>query len=233
MVHAGWCRPGRAGRAFRFEFQDLVLLRTAHGLAPGARAAATRVKRALARVAAPAAGRPAAVRRAHLAAGGRVVVRDGDSVWQPESGQLLLDFAVDELARRAESPRAISPRGKARGRDARPSRANRPPSGSSAASRSRTTTSRRRAPPTNAPLEIDPELRRRVRQPRPPRPRGRRPRHRRALLPPGADARRDRSGHPLQPRAGAAKISSGPARPPPTTAAPSPSTPASPTPTTT
>ena len=33
--------------------------------------------------------------------GGRVTVRDGDRVWQPESGQGVLVFAVDELARRS------------------------------------------------------------------------------------------------------------------------------------
>src|SRR5262249_23315047 len=40
---------------------------------------------------------------------GRVVVRDRDSVWQPESGQLLLDFAVDELTRRTAAARPVRP----------------------------------------------------------------------------------------------------------------------------
>jgi tetratricopeptide (TPR) repeat protein len=100
MVQAGWCRPERAGRALAFRFQDLVLLRTAHGLAQ-ARVPPRRVKRALSellRQLPP--ERPLSGIRIS-AAGGRVVVRDHDSVWQPESGQLLLDFAVDELARKS------------------------------------------------------------------------------------------------------------------------------------
>ena len=34
---------------------------------------------------------------------GRVVVRDRDSIWQPESGQLLLDFTIDELTRQTRA----------------------------------------------------------------------------------------------------------------------------------
>jgi tetratricopeptide (TPR) repeat protein len=105
MVHAGWCRPERAARAFTFRFQDLVLLRTAHGLA-AAHVPPRRVKRALTellRQLPP--ERPLSGVRIS-AAGGRVIVRDRDSVWQPESGQLLLDFAVDELARKSAPPLA-------------------------------------------------------------------------------------------------------------------------------
>ena len=112
MVHAGWCRPGRDGRVFRFEFQDVVLLRTALGLRQ-AHVPATRVRRALRELLRQLpADRPLSGVRI-VAAGGRVVARSGDRVWQPESGQLQFAFTVDELARRAESPRAISPRGKA------------------------------------------------------------------------------------------------------------------------
>ena len=32
--------------------------------------------------------------------GDQVVVRDGDAVWNPESGQALFDFAVSEIAER-------------------------------------------------------------------------------------------------------------------------------------
>ena len=106
MVQAGWCRPERAAGAFAFRFQDLVLLRTAHGLAE-ARVPARRVKRALSellRQLPP--ERPLSGVRIS-AAGGRVVVRDRDSVWQPESGQLLLDFTIDELARKTAEPQAM------------------------------------------------------------------------------------------------------------------------------
>jgi tetratricopeptide (TPR) repeat protein len=112
MVRAGWCRPDRAGRAFTFRFQDLVLLRTAHGLA-AAHVPPRRLKRALTELLRQLpADRPLSGVRISAEAG-RVVVRDRDSRWQPESGQLLLDFAIDELARQTaaplRAPRAATP----------------------------------------------------------------------------------------------------------------------------
>jgi len=106
MVSAGWCKPGRQGRQFRFEFQDVVLLRTAVGLL-NAQVSPRRVKRALGELLRqlPAERPLSGVRIA--AVGGRVVVREGDSVWQPESGQLQFAFTVDALARRAGMPRAL------------------------------------------------------------------------------------------------------------------------------
>jgi tetratricopeptide (TPR) repeat protein len=109
MVRAGWCRPGRSGRVYAFQFQDVVLLRTAHGLAR-ARVPPRRLKRALNELLRQLpAGRPLSGVRIS-AVGGRVVVRDHDSVWQPESGQLLFDFSVDDLARKTAAPRAVRPR---------------------------------------------------------------------------------------------------------------------------
>ncbi|MEO8603566.1 MAG: tetratricopeptide repeat protein [bacterium] len=106
MVSAGWCTPGRAGRQFRFEFQDVVLLRTAVGLLK-ARVPARRVKRALGELIRQLpAERPLSGVRI-TAVGGRVVVREGDSIWQPENGQLQFAFTVDELARRTGVPRAL------------------------------------------------------------------------------------------------------------------------------
>jgi tetratricopeptide (TPR) repeat protein len=103
MVRAGWCRPDRAGRAFTFRFQDLVLLRTAHGLA-AAHVPPRRLKRALTELARQLpADRPLSGVRISAEAG-RVVVRDRDSLWQPESGQLLLDFTIDELERQTAAP---------------------------------------------------------------------------------------------------------------------------------
>ncbi len=111
MVQAGWCHPGRAGRAFAFQFQDLVLLRTAHGLAQ-ARVPPRRLKRALNELLRQLpADRPLSGVRIS-AEGGRLVVRDRDSVWQPESGQLLLDFSVDELAHKSATPRPVRSTGK-------------------------------------------------------------------------------------------------------------------------
>jgi predicted Zn-dependent protease len=108
MVRAGWCQPDRSGRAFAFQFQDLVLLRTAHGLA-AARVPPRRLKRALSELMRQLpAGRPLSGVRISADAG-RVVVRDRDSVWQPESGQLLLDFTVDELTRHTPAPPLRAP----------------------------------------------------------------------------------------------------------------------------
>jgi tetratricopeptide (TPR) repeat protein len=106
MVQAGWCHPDKSGRAFAFQFQDLVILRTAHGLAR-AHVPARRVKRALNELIRqlPPERSLSGVRIS--AADGRVVVRDRDAVWQPESGQMLLDFSVDDLARKTPAPRPV------------------------------------------------------------------------------------------------------------------------------
>ena len=198
MVRAGWCRPGRAGRAYTFDFQDLVLLRTAHGLLRRAcRRGGSSGRSASCSASCPPIGRSPAC--ASTPTGGSVVVRDGDAVWQPDSGQLLLDFAVDELARQQ--------RRRARRAPARP----RQPRGASAGENRPADWFERAL----ALEDDDPEAaraayrarpgarsrpRRRLRQPRPPGAPGRRRRHRRALLPPGPAARRARPGDPLQPR---------------------------------
>ena len=81
----------------RFSFQDVVLLRTAAGLT-AARIAPARVKRALARLKQQLpAGRPL-TGVAIAAEGNRIIVRDGGARWNPESGQVLFDFRVAELA---------------------------------------------------------------------------------------------------------------------------------------
>lgn len=97
-VRAGFLSPARdGGGELRFSFQDVVLLRTAKGLV-GARIAPARVKRALARLKQQLpAGRPL-TGVAIAAEGNRIVVRDGDARWNPESGQVLFDFRVSELA---------------------------------------------------------------------------------------------------------------------------------------
>ncbi|HSN92685.1 MAG TPA: tetratricopeptide repeat protein, partial [Anaeromyxobacteraceae bacterium] len=94
-------------------FQDLVLLRTAAGLLRSCVPAA-RVRRALSRLRA---GLPAgrSLASVNVAADGRdVVVREGGRAWRPDSGQLLLDFDVSDLARRVaplvrEAARARGP----------------------------------------------------------------------------------------------------------------------------
>lgn len=97
-VRAGFLAPERGSRGeLRFSFQDLVFLRTARGLTT-ARLPPRRIRRALSRLRAqlPEGRSLAAVRIA--AEGSRIVVEDGTRRWQPESGQILLDFGVPESA---------------------------------------------------------------------------------------------------------------------------------------
>ena len=97
----GYLAPDRGPRnTYRFSFQDLVLLRTAKALGE-ARIAPRRIRRALRSLTRqlPAGRSLSGVRIS--SEGDRVVVRDGDEAWNPESGQLLLHFEVAELAARA------------------------------------------------------------------------------------------------------------------------------------
>ncbi|MCK6548816.1 tetratricopeptide repeat protein [Myxococcota bacterium] len=98
FVKAGFLSPARGSRGeYRFTFQDLVLLRTAKGLVR-AKLPARRVKRALTslRRQLPSDRPLSGVQIA--AEGDTIVVRDGDAKWIPESGQVLFDFGVAELA---------------------------------------------------------------------------------------------------------------------------------------
>ncbi len=99
-VRAGFLRPARGPRgAHRFSFQDLLVLRTAQGLLD-ARIPQRRVKSALRKLRDQLPeGRPLTGVRI-TADGDRILVRDGESVWQPESGQVLLDFGVAEIVDR-------------------------------------------------------------------------------------------------------------------------------------
>ncbi len=101
LVHAGHCDPTRKGRAYRFEFRDLVLLRTAQGLLRSPGLPPKRVHRALRQLKKQLPeNRPLSGVRIYAEAG-KIVVRDGDTVWQPDSGQQVFQFAVDELAVKA------------------------------------------------------------------------------------------------------------------------------------
>jgi tetratricopeptide (TPR) repeat protein len=105
LVHAGLCKPGRAGREFRFSFQDLVMLRAARGLlrqkvsGRRVRAALRELRRQLPE------GRPITGVKVY-AEGTGVTARHGSTAWQPDSGQLVFLFDVDQLARRA---RVVAP----------------------------------------------------------------------------------------------------------------------------
>lgn len=101
FARGGFLAPDRGpGGELRFSFPDLVLLRAAQGLA-AARIPARRIRRALRELKAQLpAGRPLSAVRI-VADGDRIVVRDGGTAWNPESGQIQLDFAVADLASRA------------------------------------------------------------------------------------------------------------------------------------
>ena len=84
----------------QFSFQDLVLLRTARGLID-AKIPTRRVRTALEKVRDQLpSGRP--LTGVHIFADGReVLVQSGDEVWNPESGQTLINFGVATIAEKA------------------------------------------------------------------------------------------------------------------------------------
>lgn len=83
-----------------YSFDDLVLLQAAKGL-KAAKIPPHRIRKALAQLPSQLPdGR--AMATVHLIAMGReIVARDGNCVWNPESGQALFDFAVSEPAEAA------------------------------------------------------------------------------------------------------------------------------------
>ncbi len=94
LMAAGFVSPGRGRRhEYRFTFQDVVMLRTAHGLReaqiPGRKILGSlrRLRDSL----------PSELPLSGLritAAGNELAVRKGDTQWQVDTGQLLLDFEV-------------------------------------------------------------------------------------------------------------------------------------------
>ena len=97
LVELGFVQPVRAGRALRFSFRDVVLLRAAQEL----RAAdiptrqilrsMRQLKRALP------VDTPASAIRIR-AVGDRVAVRWGDAQWDADTGQLMMDFHASPAA---------------------------------------------------------------------------------------------------------------------------------------
>ncbi|MEK9509716.1 tetratricopeptide repeat protein [Gemmatimonadota bacterium Y43] len=102
-----WARRGLLdaskgpGGGWRFSFPDIILLRAAEELR-AAGVPARRISRALRGLADQLpAGRPLSA--VHIAArGDEVLVRDADTTWAPETGQVAFDFSVGELATRVE-----------------------------------------------------------------------------------------------------------------------------------
>ena len=99
-VRAGLLTPQRDRRGrLRFDFVDLVLLRTMRGLI--ARGVPLRqIAHVLGSLRRQIGGR-ALTRLSIYADGRRVVAWDGESRWQPESGQFLFNFDAEQVMRRA------------------------------------------------------------------------------------------------------------------------------------
>jgi tetratricopeptide (TPR) repeat protein len=94
FVDAGFVAPARGKRnELRFSFQDLILLRTAQGLA-AVKIPTRKIKQSLTRLRAalPQTLPLSGIRISAL--GSHVVVRQGDTQWHPDSGQCLLEFDV-------------------------------------------------------------------------------------------------------------------------------------------
>lgn len=94
LVASGYVSPARGPRReYRFSFPDMVLLRTAQGL-QAAQIPPRHIVRSLRRLRErlPAQMPLAGLRIAAI--GREVVVRDGGTPWQADSGQLLFDFEV-------------------------------------------------------------------------------------------------------------------------------------------
>ncbi len=100
LVHAGFVTPSRGARgAWRFSFQDLIVLRTAQALVD-ANVPARRITRSIRELKKRL---PDAMPLSGLAIGAvadRVVVREGGARWQAESGQYLLEFEADPSHRK-------------------------------------------------------------------------------------------------------------------------------------
>ncbi len=94
LVAAGFVSPTRGPRnEYRFSFQDVVLLRTAHALR-AAKIPPRRIVRSLQRLRSTLPERLPLSGLRITAVGNAIAVRDGATHWEPESGQLLFDFEL-------------------------------------------------------------------------------------------------------------------------------------------
>lgn len=99
LARAGVLEPDRGSRGeFRFNFRDLVLLRTAKGLRDR-NIPTSKISRALTKLKQQLpVGRPLSAVQIG-AAGDEVVVRNGPEAWNPMTGQRVFGFEVSDLAR--------------------------------------------------------------------------------------------------------------------------------------
>jgi tetratricopeptide (TPR) repeat protein len=103
-VRAGFLNPERgADRRNVFTFHDLLLLRTTKGLL-NARVPLGRIRRILQSLKKQLPEDKNLWNVSVFADGNRVVVKNGASRWQPDSGQFLFNFAAGELAKKMKLP---------------------------------------------------------------------------------------------------------------------------------
>ena len=94
LIASGFVTPTRGKRReYRFTFQDVVLLRTAHGL-QAARIPPRKILSSLKRLRSSLPGELPLTGLRITAVGSEIAVRDGTAQWQVDSGQLLMDFEV-------------------------------------------------------------------------------------------------------------------------------------------
>jgi tetratricopeptide (TPR) repeat protein len=94
LIELGFVKPLRGpGRVYRFSFRDVVLLRSAHDLRE-ARIPTRQILRSLRllRNALPPEMPVSGLRI--TAAGDRITVREDNKQWEPETGQLVMDFSI-------------------------------------------------------------------------------------------------------------------------------------------
>lgn len=110
LVAEGFVAPTRGPRnAYRFSFQDVVLLRAAHGLQQ-ARIPPRKLVRALQRLRAALPDTLPLTGLRIAAEGNEVVVQEGGRKWAPGSGQWLLDFQLAPPP--AQAVKSFEPQGR-------------------------------------------------------------------------------------------------------------------------
>lgn len=110
-VRSGLVEPERGPRGeLRFSPQDLHVLRAARGLA-GTRIGPRRIERALSKLREQVAAAESIGDLEIRAEGRRIVVTDGSACWQPESGQMLMEFEA-KVGRCVPFPQHSPPAGR-------------------------------------------------------------------------------------------------------------------------
>jgi tetratricopeptide (TPR) repeat protein len=101
-ARAGFITPARGPhKEYQFDFQDLVLLRTAAALVR-ARVPSRKIARALATLREELPSGRSLTELRITAVGEDIVVSDGGAPWEPESGQFHIDFNVADFATKVE-----------------------------------------------------------------------------------------------------------------------------------